>query len=536
MTDVRPDGVHREQSTHYHCIALRSFLGARENARRFGLALPDGYDEHIARACEFAMHSHRPDGAIPALGDSDTGSYADLLLLAADLLEREDFRYAATAGREGTPPQRRCRASRTAATTCSAAAGATAGAPFADERFLMFDCGPLGDGGHGHYDLLNVEIAANGRPLVMDPGRFTYDEQEPNLRHWFKGTAAHNTVVVDGLDQTPYRRGKPRKGTIARGRLVARHGAPCLDLVEGEATSTCYDAVHRRRVAFVADDYWVVEDRLAAPTPHRYDLRFHLAPEADGHVEVTAREDGFVVRAPGMALVVAGGVEPRVEAGWIAPDYGIRHEAPVVSIVADGRRATRRSRRSSSRWPTARSRPCCAWPRTASATTLEIAGARRHGHDLLVGRRHAARPRPAEVPRGRRPHPPRCRGSGARARRGRRRRARCGPAGTATAHERRAGGRAVRAAIPTTVALAPDPAVPARDVLLDTAEMAERLGVLMGATGRSRSPATTRAREVPRRRQPARRPRARCRRRAADRREPNVRRGRSARAGLRARA
>jgi hypothetical protein len=170
----------------------------------------------------------------------------------------------------------------------------------------------------------------------MDPGRFTYDEQEPNLRHWFKGTAAHNTVVVDGLDQTPYRRGKPRKGTIARGRLVARHGAPCLDVVEGEATSTCYDAVHRRRVTFVADDYWVVEDRLAAPTPHRYDLRFHLAPEANGHVEVTAREDGFVVRAPGMALVVAGGVEPRVEAGWIAPDYGIRHEAPVVSIVPDG--------------------------------------------------------------------------------------------------------------------------------------------------------------------------------------------------------
>ena len=40
----------------------------------------------------------------------------------------------------------------------------------------------------------------------------------------------------------------------------------------------------------------------------------------------------------------------------------------------------------------------------------------------------------------------------------------------------------MRAAIPT-VALAPDPAVPGRDVLLDTAEMAERLSVLMGAHG-----------------------------------------------------
>jgi hypothetical protein len=39
-----------------------------------------------------------------------------------------------------------------------------------------------------------------------------------------------------------------------------------------------------------------------------------------------------------MALVVAGGVEPRIETGWIAPEYGIRHEAPVVSIVVDGER------------------------------------------------------------------------------------------------------------------------------------------------------------------------------------------------------
>jgi hypothetical protein len=336
LADVRPDGVHREQSTHYHCIALRSFLGAGENARRFGLTLPDGYDEHLARACDFAMHCHRPDGAIPALSDSDTGSYADLLVLAADLLEREDFRYAATGGREGTPPARCCPSFPHGGYHVQRSGWGTRGRAFADERFLIFDCGPLGDGGHGHYDLLSVEIAAGGRPLVLDPGRYTYDEQEPNLRHWFKGTAAHNTVVVDGLDQTPYRKGKPRKGTIARGRLVARHGAPCLDLVDGEATSTCYDAVHRRRVAFVADEYWAIEDRLTADGPHRYDLRFHLAPEANGRVEVTAREGGFVVRAPGMALVIAGDVEPVIEPGWIAPDYGVRHEAPVVSVAVEG--------------------------------------------------------------------------------------------------------------------------------------------------------------------------------------------------------
>ncbi len=66
LTDVRPDGVHREQSTHYHMTALRSFLGARENAHRFGFEFPAGYDERLEKACEFLLHIQRPDGLIPA--------------------------------------------------------------------------------------------------------------------------------------------------------------------------------------------------------------------------------------------------------------------------------------------------------------------------------------------------------------------------------------------------------------------------------------------------------------------------------------
>ena len=101
----------------------------------------------------------------------------------------------------------------------------------ADARYGVFDCGPLGDGGHGHYDLLSVELFAGGRPLIVDPGRGTYSEAPPNLRRWFRGTAAHNTVCVDGLDQTPYTRTRPR-GPVAEGRFLGRataHGRDALD-------------------------------------------------------------------------------------------------------------------------------------------------------------------------------------------------------------------------------------------------------------------------------------------------------------------
>ena len=205
-------------------IALRSFVGVRENARRFGVALPAGSTSGSRARCAFA----RP---LPPPRRRDPGALGRRHRRLPELLALR--RRAARAARRA-----RARASPTAATTCSAAAGTP------DARFLIFDCGPLGDGGHGHYDLLSVEVFAGGRPLVVDPGRCTYSEGPPNLRRWFRGTAAHNTVCVDGLDQTPYTRTRP-PGPVAEGRFLGRATAPGLDVLAGEARSPAYDAVHQ---------------------------------------------------------------------------------------------------------------------------------------------------------------------------------------------------------------------------------------------------------------------------------------------------
>jgi uncharacterized heparinase superfamily protein len=311
--DFRPDGVHREASSHYHMIALRSFMGVRANARRFGLPLPPGFEDRLARACTFARHCHRPDGLIPALSDADTAGYPELLALADELL-----------GPPGDPdasfPDGGYHVQRTGWDR--------------DASFAVFDCGPLGDGGHGHYDLLSVELFARGRPLVVDPGRGTYDEGAPNLRRWFRSTAAHNTVCIDGLDQTPYTRTRPR-GPVAEGRFLGRARAHGRDVLHGEARSPAYDAVHRRRIT-LEHGRWRIEDRLHAAVAHRYDLRFHLAPDASGAVRV----EGDTVLAPGVAITIAGAARIALEPGWVAPRYGERLAAPVVSAVAEGEEAT----------------------------------------------------------------------------------------------------------------------------------------------------------------------------------------------------
>jgi hypothetical protein len=328
--DVLPDGVHREASTHYHLLVLRSFLGVAENARRFKIALPADFRPRLEQACEFAAHCHRPDGHIPALSDSDTGRYGDLLRLAARLFDRPDWLYIATAGRRGSRPRATAASFKAGGYFIQRSGWGDADTPFASERYLIFDCGPLGDGGHGHYDMLNVEIAAGGRPLVVDPGRYTYhaDEADAAGRRWFKGTAAHNTVTVDGLDQAPYRPGRP-KAPLPQAIFGGRSTHPALDMIWGAAVSPCYDAVHQRCILFVAGEYWIIEDGLTAPTPHRYDLRFHLPPDALDRV-VVYRAPRPAATGPGMALIFGADHDVELESGWVSAQYGVKQPAPVV--------------------------------------------------------------------------------------------------------------------------------------------------------------------------------------------------------------
>jgi hypothetical protein len=332
LTDVWTDGVHRERSTHYHLIALRSFLGARINVARFGGRVPPAYDDRLRAACRFGMHLHRPDGQIPALSDSDSGSYLDLLGLAAEVLDDEELRYASSGGKAGRPPAERCADFPVAGYHVQRSGWGDHGERYTDERFLVLGCGPLGDGGHGHYDALSVEAFGLGHPLVVDPGRYTYAEGEPNWRHWFKGTAAHNTVTVDGLDQQPYRLGKP-KGPQLRARLLDRCSRHGVDLLHGEVTSPAYDAVHRRAVLLVAGEYWLVLDALRGERPHDYALRWHLAYDDPPTIE--ASPDGITrVSTPTVRLDLGrrGGrrLAVAVEPGWVAPEYGVRTPAPVV--------------------------------------------------------------------------------------------------------------------------------------------------------------------------------------------------------------
>jgi len=69
---------------------------------------------------------------------------------------------------------------------------------------LIVDAGPLGYlsiAAHGHTDALALTLSIAGRELLIDPGTYAY-HTERKWRDYFKGTSAHNTVRIDGVDQS----------------------------------------------------------------------------------------------------------------------------------------------------------------------------------------------------------------------------------------------------------------------------------------------------------------------------------------------
>jgi uncharacterized heparinase superfamily protein len=331
--DFHPDGVHVEQSTDYHHLVLRNALVARRVADANGIEMPEQFDAAIRRALRFSAHIHRPDGIIPSLSDGDSGSFLDLLRYGAERYDDPLARYVASGGREGAAP-----AGRMAAFPDGGYYVMRSGWNGPDERWLVFDCGPLGQGNHGHLDLLSFELYAHGHALIVDPGRYTYDESgDVNWRVAFRGTAFHNTITVDGRNQTRYEFHK-RKFKVLGPEPAYRVRALGEDFIRAEAASAEYDAIHEREIRLVDGDLFTIADTLTSPTEHVYDLRFHLNTSAEGDVTLTSEGASLFINSPRLAMRITSShaMDGIIEPGWISPSYGVKQPAPVVRVRARG--------------------------------------------------------------------------------------------------------------------------------------------------------------------------------------------------------
>ena len=121
-----------------------------------------------------------------------------------------------------------------------------------DEVRLLVDSGPLGYlsiAAHGHADALSFVLSIGDREILVDPGTYAY-HTEPSWRRYFRSTLAHNTVGIDGEDQS-----------VQAGNFMWTHHAQarCIEFEAGT-----------ERQRFVGEHYGY--QRLADPVAHRREI------------------------------------------------------------------------------------------------------------------------------------------------------------------------------------------------------------------------------------------------------------------------
>jgi hypothetical protein len=212
-----------------------------------------------------------------------------------------------------------------------------------DAHQMIVDVGALGcpvSSGHGHADLLSIQCSIFGEPSIVDPGTHTYGG-DSKWRDYFRSTAAHSTVVVDGVSQAeatgPF--GWRRHPRV---RLREWHSTPDFDFLDAEhdGYAALPDPVtHRRRVIFVKPGYWILVDDLSGAGRHQVDLTFQFASSdvrLGAHPWARAATPGGPVlwispfpSAPAQPALKCG--EPSPTRGWISPE--IAHLSPAPMLI-----------------------------------------------------------------------------------------------------------------------------------------------------------------------------------------------------------
>ena len=225
------DGGNREQAFAYQTFVLDLLLVAGLAARARGEDFSPVYWRRLELMVDFLASLTDVAGRMPSIGDDDGGQVmrlapepgfspqGSLIATGAVLFNRADLaaRAGALDGKTATllgveavrrlaqlkiRGRNRFRPRQQFQESGYYLLGTAFDTP--DELRLLVDAGPLGYlsiAAHGHADALSFVLNVGDREILVDPGTYAY-HTEPEWRRYFRSTLAHNTVGVDGLDQS----------------------------------------------------------------------------------------------------------------------------------------------------------------------------------------------------------------------------------------------------------------------------------------------------------------------------------------------
>ena len=287
---IRPDGTFVQKSHNYHRLMMHDYLWAMSVGDFAGDVFSSQVQERLRAATNYLTAVVDPvSGGCPNFGNNDGA-----LILPLEEATYDDFRPVAAAAWQRLHGARLW----------------SVPGPWDETLFWLHgsqDLGQVGDrqkkaevqdfpvGGlyltrqteswtllHAeHYrdrpaqaDQLHLDLWWRGQNICRDPGTFLYYGEHADFA-WFSGTAMHNTVTIDGLDQME---AGPRFlwTSRAQARVVARESGVGIIAEHDGYGRLPGPMLHRRGVMVLGEDAWLVWDEVMGLGEHELCLHWLL--------------------------------------------------------------------------------------------------------------------------------------------------------------------------------------------------------------------------------------------------------------------
>ena len=318
---ILPDGGSFEYSTTYLSLVFDFFLLYRIVCDRLGIEYGKAIDERLERSCEYIHLLMDKNGNIPNIGDQDSAvlvnfgldnreNFRSILNTGAVLFSRPEFRQSnfpdfktyMLLGEAVNDTRPNHMVHKIKGSKLLAESGLTVIREEIEGKEIVFtgNATPLGMPPlypHGHLDALSFTLAVDGKEIFVDPGTYLY-HSGGKWRRYFRSTAAHNTVRINGKDMTEqvadFMFGKPYR--------ITEHSLSMeTDKITWQAGHDAYQklkvpVLHQRRIVFrkPAGSFEIL-DILRSSGRYLAEQFFHFHPkcslELDEKVVTVRRED-----------------------------------------------------------------------------------------------------------------------------------------------------------------------------------------------------------------------------------------------------
>lgn len=297
------DGAHFELSTSYHALLTEDLLDIIQFMKVMNKDIPPLWEKTAIKAVHWLIVMTRPDGLSPLFNDAAYGitpSLEDILSLhntvglesssepkhgMANLIESGYFRYET------------------------------------DKYSFFGDAGQIGPDyipGHAHCDMLNFELFAHGKPIIVDTGTSTYETCE--RRHIERSTVSHNTVQI----------GNDEQSEIWDAFRVARRAKITQREVLENSVNAAYigyktSKVQYKRKFTFEDQFIIIEDNINQSTEAIARLHFH--PD----VEVIIKDE--IVKAGQLKIEFLGENDIKIKQYDYAPEFNTLIPSKVLEVT-----------------------------------------------------------------------------------------------------------------------------------------------------------------------------------------------------------